>query len=61
MISICDMKMCTGCEACASVCPVQCIEMKVNEDGFYYPFINHDKCIECKKCIRTCPNNSTLL
>ncbi len=57
MISICEMKTCTGCEACASVCPVHCIEMKPNKDGFYYPVIKVDKCIECKQCVRTCPNN----
>ena len=60
MISICDMKACTGCEACASACPVHCIVMKPNKDGFYYPVINIDKCIECKKCFKTCPNNSKL-
>lgn len=60
MISICDIKACTGCEACVSVCPVHCIVMRPNKDGFYYPVINTDKCIECKKCIKTCPNNSEL-
>ncbi len=54
------MKSCTGCEACASICPMHCIDMKPNSDGFFYPVIDDDKCIKCKKCIKTCPNNSTL-
>lgn len=60
MIRICNNIECTGCEACVSVCPVHCIMMKENNDGFYYPEIDTSKCIECKKCIKTCPNNATI-
>ncbi len=60
MIEICNRIECTGCEACVSVCPVHCIVMKENNDGFYYPRIDNKKCIKCKKCIGICPNNVKL-
>lgn len=46
---------CSGCEACANVCPVSCIEMKADAEGFLYPVIDQKKCIHCGKCERTCP------
>lgn len=46
---------CTGCGSCAVNCPMDCIEMKSNIEGFMYPVINYDKCINCKKCVAVCP------
>lgn len=46
---------CTGCSACANICPVGAIEMKFDEKGFYKPFVNQDKCIDCGMCDRVCP------
>ena len=48
---------CTGCSACVVSCPVKCISMKRDEEGFLYPFIN-DKCIKCNKCLNICPQNN---
>lgn len=46
---------CSGCAACANICPVKAISMIENEDGFYVPFINQEKCTKCGLCERTCP------
>lgn len=46
--------LCTGCSACFNICPVNAIEMKFDEKGFYKPYIN-DKCIDCGMCDRVCP------
>lgn len=46
---------CTGCEACASVCPCKCIAMKSNKEGFRVPVVDGDKCSKCGICVRTCP------
>lgn len=51
-------KNCTGCGACANVCPVGAIEMRQNDEGFLYPHINQTKCINCGLCARTCPVNN---
>ncbi len=52
---ICDKKDCSGCYACASACPKQCITMEQNKEGFDYPIINYEQCINCKKCSDVCP------
>lgn len=49
-----DKSLCTGCAACMSACPVSCITMINDAEGFKYP-ISSDKCIECGLCQRICP------
>ena len=51
----CDSDHCTGCAACANICPVDAIDMKPNYDGFYNPAVDYDKCVNCGKCTEVCP------
>lgn len=55
MIEIKDKKDCCGCEACYNICPSNCISMVYDEEGFKFPCINQEKCINCKKCEKVCP------
>lgn len=55
MINIIDKSKCSGCHACASICPQNCIEMKVDDEGFWYPKINASTCINCGLCEKACP------
>lgn len=55
MIKLAEKNICSGCGACASACPVNCIIMKADKEGFLYPEISSDRCIECKKCQKACP------
>lgn len=40
MIEILDKINCCGCYACANVCPKNCIVMKKDKEGFYYPCVD---------------------
>lgn len=55
MIQIIKKEMCNGCHACLNICPVQCIGMKVDSEGFKYPGVDYNKCIKCNLCIDVCP------
>ena len=46
---------CTGCHACAAICPEKCIDMKDRGEGFLFPAINMEKCIHCNRCEKVCP------
>ena len=53
--TICEQEICSGCSACANVCPQKCITMQPDSEGFLRPVIDYSQCIKCKKCINTCP------
>lgn len=55
MITITDKTLCCGCWACYNVCPKHCITMEEDSEGFRYPKVNADICIDCGLCERVCP------
>lgn len=55
MKKIIEKKRCTGCSACASICPKGAIKLVEDVEGFKHPKIDQDKCINCGLCKRTCP------
>lgn len=55
MAILCDNKICTGCAACAAVCPTSCISMIPDEEGFLRPVIDSVHCTECHICTQVCP------
>lgn len=46
---------CTGCGACASICPKGAIVMRPDEEGFCYPAVDAALCISCDLCEKRCP------
>ena len=55
MIEIKDKRACTGCGACTNACPRHIIMMEEDSDGFIYPKVKVEDCIECHLCEKSCP------
>ena len=53
--ALADRTRCTGCGACASVCPRNAITMERDKEGFAYPRIHIDACVHCGRCTAACP------
>lgn len=48
------LRACTSCQMCAAVCAKNAITIQLNEDGFYRPYIDEDKCVDCGLCTKVC-------
>ena len=55
MDKILEKKKCSGCGACATICPIGCITMCADEEGFLYPVIDQNQCKHCGLCEQSCP------
>lgn len=54
-VCLIEKNKCTGCSACASVCPTHSITMVEDKEGFQQPKVDNKTCIGCHKCEKTCP------
>ena len=54
-INIDNPKNCCGCRACENICPKNVINMIENKEGFIYPVVDKEKCINCGLCKKVCP------
>ena len=55
MIRILTKEDCCGCQACEQICPSRCICMKIDDEGFAYPHVEQNLCIDCGLCESVCP------
>lgn len=55
MINIIDKKDCCGCHACATICGKHCITMQSDEEGFLFPVVDRNACVDCGLCEKVCP------
>ncbi len=55
MARLCDTNLCSGCSACAAVCPQTCITMVQDDEGFRRPKVDTSRCVACGLCTKTCP------
>lgn len=60
-ISIKKDSDCYGCRGCLNICPKHAIVMLENKEGFLYPVVNEDKCIDCGLCLKVCPVRNHLV
>lgn len=59
-VSVVSKEKCCGCHACFNICPQNAIKMISDSEGFLYPYILNDICINCGKCLMCCPGVRTL-
>lgn len=55
MDEIVEKTNCCGCGACSDICPRHCITMNADSEGFIYPHIEQNICIDCHLCQKACP------
>lgn len=55
MIEIGNKQNCCGCAVCTQACPKHCITMVEDAEGFLYPDVELEKCVDCNMCQRVCP------
>lgn len=55
MINITDKHSCCGCEACIQTCMKHCISFQEDAEGFRYPKVDENYCVECGACEKACP------
>ena len=46
---------CCGCETCVSSCPLGCIRMELDGQGFFSPAVDEAACTHCGRCVSVCP------
>ena len=40
-----EKEKCCGCGACVNACPQKCVSMEPDKEGFLYPIVNNDRCV----------------
>ncbi len=53
-------KDCSGCHACAMICPKGCITMVEDDEGFLYPQVDAEHCIKCGLCLNACQRHNPI-
>jgi len=55
MIDIKRREDCCGCGTCEQVCPKHCISLITDTEGYWYPHVDINYCVNCHLCEKACP------
>ena len=55
MINITNKADCCGCNACGDICGRHAISFVTDNEGFWYPQVDKDLCVDCGRCDKVCP------
>ena len=55
MIKLNRKEDCCGCNSCGDICPKKAIRFVEDNEGFLYPEISQELCINCGLCEKICP------
>ena len=55
MIQIPSKEQCCGCKACGDACSKKAISFKTDIEGFWYPEVDKNLCVDCGLCEKVCP------
>ena len=55
MIEITQKEYCCGCSACVHICPKHSISFQEDKEGFLYPKVDLETCVDCGLCEKVCP------
>lgn len=55
MINIQNKVDCCGCNACGDVCGKHAISFVTDSEGFWFPKVNQELCVDCGLCDKVCP------
>lgn len=50
-----NRQQCCGCTACEGVCGKKAITLQSDAEGFMYPIVDEEKCVDCGMCLKVCP------
>ena len=50
-----DHQLCTGCKMCADLCPKNAIAFNEDKEGFWYPTVDENLCVNRGLCKEKCP------
>lgn len=56
-----NKETCTGCRACESICKHNAISFYEDKEGFLYPKVSLQDCIDCGLCDIKCPHVDNLI
>lgn len=54
MLKVTNKEYCSGCSSCANICPRNCIKMVEDKEGFVYPEVDQNDCVDCGLCNNVC-------